>query len=365
MRTVILLMTFIVATTLAFRADIVLAVAPSQETFEGVVQSILEEQTKEESGQKWNYQKLRIYITKGSVKNTYIVVENGLEPSAGIQRYSLEDKVILMRSTSPEGNQVFYIVDYVRRDSLLLLFIIFVITVVVVGRKWGALSLLGMAFSFVVIFVFILPQIISGKDPVLISVIGSSIIIPVTFSLSHGFKLKTLIASFGTIVSLLITGFISVSFVNSAHITGFATEEAGFLKVMLGDLVNMKQIFLAGMIIASLGILDDITISQASIVEELKSSNPNLLFSDLFNRAMNVGRDHIASLVNTLVLVYTGAALPLLLIFINNPRPFSELVNYEVIAGEIIQILIGSIGLILAVPITTFIAAAYFSKPQK
>ena len=146
-------------------------------------------------------------------------------------------------------------------------------------------------------------------------------------------------------------------FVESAQLTGFASEEAGFLQTIKQGSVNIKGLLLAGIIIGVLGVLDDITISQSAIVFQLKETNEKLGFFELYKRAMNVGQDHISSMVNTLVLVYTGAALPLLLLFIDNPHPFSEIVNYEIIADEVVRTLVGSIGLILAVPITTVIAS--------
>ena len=151
-------------------------------------------------------------------------------------------------------------------------------------------------------------------------------------------------------------------FVNTAKLTGFASEEAGFLQVARQGEINIKGLLLAGIIIGVLGVLDDITVSQSAIVFQLKDANPKIKFEELYKRAMNVGQDHISSMVNTLILVYTGAALPLLLLFINNPHPFLEIINYEIIADEVVRTLIGSIGLISAVPITTFIAVLVLEK---
>jgi len=213
-----------------------------------------------------------------------------------------------------------------------------------------------MAISFLIIFSFILPQIVSGANPVEIAILGSLVIIPVSFFLSHGFNRKTFVAIVGTLIALVITGILSNIFVDTAHLTGFASEEAGFLQVIKQGTINMKGLLLAGIIIGVLGVLDDITISQSSIVFQLKETNSRLTMDELYKRAMDVGQDHISSMVNTLILVYTGAALPLLLLFINNPHPFSEIINYEIIADEIVRTLVGSIGLVLSVPITTFVA---------
>jgi len=187
-------------------------------------------------------------------------------------------------------------------------------------------------------------------------------IIPATFFLSHGFNKKTWIAIGGTLIALIITGVLADIFVEGAKLTGFASEEAGFLQAHKLGLINIKGLLLAGIIIGVLGVLDDITVSQSAIVQQLKEANSKLKAGELYKKAMSVGKDHIASMVNTLILVYTGAALPLLLLFIDNPHPFSDIINYEIIADEVVRTLVGSIGLMLAVPITTFIAAFIASQ---
>ncbi|RJR24314.1 YibE/F family protein [Candidatus Microgenomates bacterium] len=243
-----------------------------------------------------------------------------------------------------------------RRDSLLLLFCLFLVLVVSIAGIRGFMSVLGMGFSFLVIFLFVLPRISSGANPVMIAILGSFFIVPATFFLSHGFNKKTVVAIAGTVVALMFTGLLAGFFVDNARLTGFSSEEAGFLQFHHNGIINIKGLLLAGIIIGVLGVLDDITISQSAVVFQLKDSNPKIKKGELYKRAMSVGKDHISSMVNTLVLVYTGAALPLLLLFINNPRPFSEVINYEIIADEIVRTLVGSVGLILAVPVTTFFA---------
>jgi len=328
-----------------------------EESLEGSIISILEEKEIEVMGKKQLYQKLRLLVTKGSLKGKEIIVDNGDQPLVNLQRYKVGNKVIISYSHDPDGNNVFYILDYIRRNSLLWLFSIFVVLTIVVAKWRGLGSLLGMAVSFLIIFVFILPKISAGNDPIQIAIIGSWLIIPATFYLSHGLNKKTTVAVGGTMIALMITGVLSGIFVETTKLTGLASEEAGFLQTAGQGAVNIKGLLLAGIIIGVLGILDDVTISQSAIVFQLKQANNKMKLAELYKGAMNVGRDHIASMVNTLVLVYTGVALPLLLIFIDNPHPFSEIINYEIIANEVVRVLVGSIGLILAVPITTFIAS--------
>jgi uncharacterized membrane protein len=336
-----------------------------EETLEGKVVEITKEEEIEEFGTKRWYQEIEIEISKGSLEGKNIVVISGEFATANSTKYKIDDKLVIISSKDLDGNNYYYITDYVRRGSLIVLFLIFAVLATAVGKFWGLASILGMIYSFIVIFKFILPQIINGHNPVLMAIIGSMFIIPVTFYLSHGFNKKTHVAIVGTIISLIITGVLAAVFVNISKLTGYASEEAGFLQSEIGGTINMKGVLLAGIIIGTLGVLDDITVSQSAIVYQLKKANKKLGFRQLFSRAMKVGHDHISSLINTLVLVYAGVAMPLLLLFVNNPRPFSEVINYEIIADEIVRTLVGSIGLITAVPITTVLAALWISEDRK
>ena len=336
---------------------------PQEARLEAVVTSITEEKevAAEGADKKVLYQKLEVLVIGGKRKGEKLVVENNM-PVVNAQRYKVGDKVVISANQTPAGKELLYINDYVRRVPLYFLFAIFAVLTVLIGRKRGLASLIGMGLSFFVIFTFVLPQILSGKDPIFIAITASLFIIPISFYLSHGLNRKTTAAVIGTIIALVVTGILANVFVDAARLTGFASEEAAFLQQAKPDLINIRGLLLAGIIIGVLGILDDITVSQAAIVSQLKSTSTKIPFWELFNRSMDIGRDHIASMVNTLVLVYTGAAMPLLLLFSNNPQPFSELINYEIIAEEIVRTLVASIGLILAVPITTFITTVLFDK---
>lgn len=327
-------------------------------TLEGEIVEVVEEKLlSNENGEERYWQVLAVKVNKGELSGDKIEVENGSEMMSSLERYEVGDMVMISWSKDYEGGDVFYVTDFVRRDALFWLFVIFVLMVVLISRWQGVSSLLGMAVSFGVIFKFVLPRIAVGDDPVVVAILGSLLIIPATFLLSHGVNRKTWIAIAGTLMALVVTGVMANVFVKAANLTGFASEEAGFLQAYNPGLVNIKGILLAGIIIGVLGVLDDITVSQSAIVQQLKTANSKLKAGELYRQAMVVGKDHIASMVNTLILVYTGAALPLLLLFVNNPRPFSEIVNYEIIADEVVRTLVGSIGLMLAVPITTLIAA--------
>lgn len=284
------------------------------------------------------------------------------------ERQQLEegDKVIVSIISGMEGMQSVIIEDHVRRFPLLVLFALFLLIVIIIGRIKGILSFIGMMFSFLIIGQFIVPQIIVGNDPLLISLLGALFIIPTAFYIGHGFKWQTTIAVISTFIALFITGILAYIFVPFAKLTGFAAEEATFIQAIPGTPINIQSLLLAGIIIGAMGVLDDITISQTSIVDKLVKANPKYTYKKVFSEAMDIGRDHISSLVNTLVLVYAGAALPLFVLFHNSQLgSYSDVVNMEILATEIVRTLVSSIGIISAVPITTLLASWYVKKSVK
>jgi len=198
----------------------------------GKITEIVEEKEIEhkETKEKQLYQKIKILVTKGDKKGEEIISENGTQPMGHTNKYRVGDEILISQMIDAEGNEIYYIVDYIRTKSLGILFAIFTVLAVLVGRKKGFLSLLSMALSFLIIFVFLLPQIEQGKDPILITILTSMIIIPITFYLSHGFNKKTTIAIVGTIIALIITGILSVIFSNLVHLSGAESEEVLFLK---------------------------------------------------------------------------------------------------------------------------------------
>ncbi len=303
-----------------------------------------------------SYQKLKLEFTNGTLKGQNREIEVGNVPMANNQNYKVNDKVMVIKQKDLNGEEMLTIIDFVRRDGLALLFIMFLIITLVVAKKRGLSSFLSMGITFLVIFKFILPQILAGGNPILITILGSIGIIPISFYLSHGSNKKTSVSVMATLISLLITGILALVFAELTSLSGMASEEAGMLSAIKQGGINMKGLLLSGILVGSLGILDDITVSQAAIVEQLTQASEKIKFKELYTRAMKVGEDHIASMINTLVLVYAGASLPMLLIFINNPHPMSEVINYEFIAEEIVRTLVGSIGLVAAVPISTLLA---------
>ena len=247
-------------------------------------------------------------------------------------------------------------IDYERRGSLVWLFAAFVLVSVLISGWKGVRSLIGILFSLGIIIFFIIPQILAGKDPVLVSILGSFVFLSVSMYLVYGWTLKTHAAVTGILIALFITGLLSAFFIDFTRLTGFGDENAMFLVQQNTAQISLRGLLLAGMLIGALGVLDDLVISQASAVFELHSANTKLDVKFLYRRAMNIGRDHVASTVNTLVLAYAGASLPMLLLFSLNSGDYALLSNMSMVAEEIVRTLVGSIGLFLSVPITTFLA---------
>lgn len=322
-------------------------------TYEAKVVEILNETSFEQLDGTYTSQEIRLYV-EDLEEEKEVVTLNNVAPGSGKALYKAGDDVILLEGFQGE-NRVFYITDYNRKTPIAWVGAVFIIVVLAVTLKWGLYSIIGMFYSFFIIFNFILPQISKGMNPLTVALLGSVMIAPVTFILSHGYNKKTQTAMMGTFFALGITGALAVIFTRAAHLTGFGAEEALFLQVRQSS-VNIKGIYLAGIIIGTLGILDDVTVSQAAIVKQLKIANKSLKKWELYKMAMDVGHDHISSAVNTLILVYAGAAMPMLLLFINTDLSYADVINYPVIAEEIVRTLVSSIGLVLAVPITTLLA---------
>ena len=355
MKKIVLAVFFILFSIQIFTTKISAQTQDEQKNYKTTITQILEKKTSGTLTAGEMFQKLELVVnSKGDLYQQKISVEN-IDPRI---EYQVGDQLMIYQADA----DTFLIADQIRSNALLILFIAFVFLVLLISKWRGVGSLLGMAFSFLVIIYFILPKIANGTNPILIAIVGSLLIIPATFYPSHGINRKTTIAIFSTILALVITGVLASFFINFAKLSGLSSEEAGFLQIINPGLFNMKGLLLAGIIIGVLGVLDDVTVSQASIVGQLKIANPQFTKVELYKRAMEVGKDHISSMVNTLILVYAGASLPLLLLFNDAAKPFSEIVNYEIIADEIVRTLVGSIGLILAVPISTFLTTIFVGK---
>lgn len=267
-----------------------------------------------------------------------------------------DDKVVLAYERSAPSGDEYRLLDRQRKAPLVWLALIFAIAVVSLGRLRGLAALLGLAASVFILLAFLLPAILSGRSPVMVAIVGSSCIAFVALYLAHGFNYMTTTALLGTLVSLALTAVLAQIFVGLAQLSGFASDEATLLNLESGT-IDIGGLVLAGVVIGALGALDDVTVTQASAVWELRAANPAWGVGELFRSGLRIGRDHVASTVNTLLLAYAGASLPLLLFFITSNQSLASAANQEVVATEIVRTLVGSIGLVASVPVTTWLAA--------
>jgi uncharacterized membrane protein len=276
------------------------------------------------------------------------------DPTGGMFRAG--QRVRLAVSEQPGQPPYYNIQDLERGRSLLILAALFVGAVVAFGRWQGIRSLVGLGLSFVVIVSFVVPAILHGHSPVLVAVTGAMAIMLISLYLSHGTGPKTTAAVVGTALALGLTAALAIAFVAATSLTGLASEEARSASFAVGGL-SLRGLLLAGIIIGGLGVLDDVTMSQASLVAELHQANPTAGLAALVSGALRVGRDHIAATVNTLFLAYAGAALPSLILFVTGQDSLGTVATTEVVAVEVVRALCGSVGLIAAVPLTTVLAA--------
>jgi uncharacterized membrane protein len=276
------------------------------------------------------------------------------DPTGGMFRAG--QRVRLAVAEQPGQPPYYNIQDLERGRPLLVLAALFVGAVVAFGRWQGIRSLVGLGLSFVVIVGFVVPAILHGRSPVLVAVTGAMAIMLISLYLSHGTGPKTTAAVVGTALALGLTAALAIAFVAAASLTGLASEEALSANFAVGGL-SLRGLLLAGIIIGGLGVLDDVTMSQASLVTELHQANPTAGLAALVSGALRVGRDHIAATVNTLFLAYAGAALPSLILFITGQDSLGTVATTEIVAVEVVRALCGSVGLIAAVPLTTVLAA--------
>ena len=279
-------------------------------------------------------------------------IEQGVSGVGGLRP---GDDIYVNMTVLADGSVSFSFYDYQRATQMWVLVIAFVAAVLVLGRWRGLGAIAGLAASLWIIVKFLLPSILDGHSPVMVAIIASSLIAFIALYLAHGFTVPTSVALLGTFASLAATAVLSLLFVAWSNLTGLSDESALYL-TSLGINVDLQGIVLAGFVIGALGVLDDVTVTQVSAVLELRAAQPDLTRGELYRAAVRIGRDHISSTVNTLFLAYAGAALPLLLLFTQAGQGVGSLAGREIIATEIIRSLVGSIGLVSAVPITTWLA---------
>jgi uncharacterized membrane protein len=352
---VLSLLSFVaLASPVAFAQD---AHQELQETVRAVVLEITDEFDRDifGTGATTTVQQVRVELRSGSKAGEVVNFENDLvllEPG---------NRIFVNRLIAIDGEEYYTFKDIERRVQLAILGIILLVLIVVFAGWQGARAVLSLVFSIVAILVLLVPALLAGYDPALASFGIAAVILAVTLFVTHGFRPHVTIAYLGTMLAVGVTCLVAWLSVDWLGLTGFSADASVYLNFATGGQLDLAGLLLGSIIIGLLGVLDDVSITQASVVQELRRANNTLGWQSLYERSVRVGRDHVGSLVNTLALAYVGAALPLVLLFAQSGAPLLDVLNQEVIAAELLRIMVGSMGLILAVPLTSILAAYYFS----
>lgn len=351
----ILFIIFILLPTLSFGAEVH---QDFQAIFEAKVLNIQKEAYQRLEGTKTDIfvQDLEVLITSGIKKDQKVFLQNDF------QKVKVGDKIFINYLKTIDDREIYTFKDIDRRSALLFTLLVFVFLVIVLGGFGGIRSLLSLFLSFLAIFFVLVPLLLSGYSAVLVSIFVGVLILSSAIYITHGFNLKSNIALLGTFISVFITSLFARFIISKTSLSGFFSDESVYLNLNTGGTLNFEGLLLGGVIIGILGVLDDISVTQVAVVFELKSLSYSISSYDLYKRAIRVGKEHIGALVNTLVLAYSGVSLYLILLFSKSNEPFSYIINSEIFATEIVRTIIGSIGLIISVPITTFLAVYFVNK---
>jgi uncharacterized membrane protein len=305
------------------------------------------------------YQTIKVEILEGendgkvvSIENDFLVLKEG---DSFYLRHSIDGL---------DGSEMYSVKDIDRRGVIVSFIALFVVVIIIFSGKQGLRSILSLIGSFFVIMYILAPSLLSGYPPILTSIVIAAVILFLAIYLTHGFNKESTVAFIGTVTAVVLTGLLAYLGVTLARLSGFTSDEAVYLNFNTRGVLDFTGLLLGGIMIGVLGVLDDIAVTQAAIVTEIYSSAPNLSRREVYKKALRVGKEHVGALVNTLALAYTGASLPLLLLFSTSNSSISSIFNQEVFATEIIRTTVGSIGLILTVPITTLLAV-YILKGYK
>lgn len=330
---------------------------PIDHYFLGKVEKIIQEEKIQQDTEVFYVQQVQL---KRQDNNEEVTLDVGdkYQPLNENQRLKPGTTVILAEQKLEDGSTQIVVADIYRAHTMYWLLGGFFLLVILVAKWQGLLSIIGMMVSLAVLTTFIIPQILAGQNPILIALIGCALIASLSIYLCHGWSMKSHLALLSILSILGIVALLAQMSVKTAQVVGLGSEEAYFLQFGTTSNINLQGLLLAGILLGALGVLDDICVAQIAIVFELKSVKNDIPLSELYDRALKIGKDHVASLVNTLILAYAGANLPLFLLFtINTQMPVWVTLNSEVILEEVIRTLTGSIGLVLAVPISTLIAS--------
>lgn len=331
-----------------------------QETVKAKVLEVVEQSDRQIMGTEatTTVQTLRIELLDGSKVGQVSSLDND------IMILKIGDIIFVNRLQAIDDTEYFTFKDVERRPQLFWMGLLMVGLVIIFSGWQGARALLSLVLSIVAIVFLLVPALLAGYEPALASLVIAGVILALSLFLTHGFNARVTIAFLGTFGAVGVTCLLAWLSVDWLRLTGFGSDASVYLNFSTGGTLDIAGLLLGSIIIGLLGVLDDVSITQASVVQELRAANTTLSSFELYRRAINVGRDHVGSLVNTLALAYLGTALPLVMFYARANADFWQSINQEVIASEILRIIIGSIGLILAVPFTTAVAAWYFGNRE-
>ena len=326
------------------------------------VVSVSSERPSDVVGVARSTQDVELRILSGEDEGRIITMENSILNNRDDMRLQEGETIVVQRLVKSSGEVDFLMREKYRLPSLLILTLFFFVLGVLLGGRIGFTSILGLVTCIAILVFFVVPKIITGSNPLIISLIGSVLIACSSLYLAHGLNRRTTIALVSTIITLSLSTLLAMAFVHFGRLFGMGTEESVFLQIGVLEHVNLRGLLLGGIVIGALGVLDDITTGQTAAIDELSKANHKLGFRELYASGTSIGREHIAALINTLALAYVGASLPILLLFsINAEMPWWVIINSEFVAEEIVRTLVGSSTLLLAVPISTWIAAKSFA----
>lgn len=345
------------------------AASPPDAVFEAVVRQVIEEKTVPRAdGSRGTQQKLRLEGLEGPLRGQSFVYDGISEIDAvSANVYRVGDRVLVGSQAGADGRTDYYVADHVRRAPLYWLFALFILAVLAVSGGKGLRSLLGLGLSFGVIMGVMVPLILKGWDPLIVGTLSAAAVFVGIVYLSEGFGRKAHLATLSAVICLAATALLSLAFTWWSRLTGMAQEETMFLIGLGRKAIDFQGLFLAGVLVGALGVLDDMILGQIEAVARIREANPKLPAGRVAHLAMQVGKTHIGAMVNTLFLAYAGASLPLLILFSVREPPFltfAQILNNETVAAEVVRTLVGSIGLVMAMPVSTYLAARYWC-PEK
>jgi len=303
-------------------------------------------------------QTIDVEVLDGPFDGDIITIENDFLALDQGDRFYFNYNVYL------DGSESYAVTNIDRRGPLMIFVALFAFAVIALGGWQGVRSLVALGVSFLAIFYVLLPGLLAGYNPLMLSFLVAAGILFGAIFFTHGFNRESLVAYGGTMLAVGLTGILAIMAVGATELSGFASDESVYLNFNTDGLLDFTGLLLGAIIVGVLGVLDDIAVTQAAVVVELYNSNSKLSPRDVYKRALRVGREHVGALVNTLVLAYAGASLPMLMYFYLAPVGFWSLINSEIFATEIIRAVVGSIGLIMTVPIVTGLAVWYLKDYQ-